>query len=104
MGVRKRDRLPVEPLVAVLNRRVVMMEGPANEQRRKNRHRVAGLGSAMPILTGRHARQLYRWRSEGGIPVNDADEIACRLGMHPIELWPDEWEVPDVEEAVEAAG
>lgn len=60
---------------------------------------------AAPLLEGRttkglaraigvDARQVYRWR-EYGIPADRADEVACTLGYHPAELWPD-WYAAEV--------
>lgn len=34
--------------------------------------------------------QLHRWRRYG-LTIDQADEMACRLGLHPIEIWPTEW-------------
>jgi transcriptional regulator with XRE-family HTH domain len=36
---------------------------------------------------------VYRWRrgESASIAVHDADRIAIRLGMHPAQLWGDDW-------------
>jgi len=33
--------------------------------------------------------QLAHWR-RNGVPVDSADRLACSLGRHPAEVWP-EW-------------
>ena len=35
-------------------------------------------------------RTIRRWIVAGEVPVWSADEIACAMGRHPAELWP-EW-------------
>lgn len=35
-------------------------------------------------------RYVYRW-TEVGLDEAEADTIAIGLGLHPIDLWPDEW-------------
>ena len=35
-------------------------------------------------------RQVHRWLSNG-IRSTVADFFACRLGLHPITLWPEDW-------------
>lgn len=37
-----------------------------------------------------HPRQLYRWR-EKGLTVDQADELAVLVGVHPSEVWGDVW-------------
>lgn len=32
--------------------------------------------------------QAYRWRRYG-LTVDQADELACRVGLHPANVWPD---------------
>jgi hypothetical protein len=39
---------------------------------------------------GVHNRQVHRWRSEG-LTLAQADTLACRLGLHPVEVWPVEY-------------
>ena len=39
---------------------------------------------------GVHSRVLARWR-ETGLPTYEADEIATRLGVHPIPIWGWSW-------------
>lgn len=36
-------------------------------------------------------RQIYRWRAHG-ILADRADELACRIGHHPILIWHELWE------------
>jgi hypothetical protein len=61
-------RLPARPLLDWL--------GPAAA------HTVNALGYDRTII--------YRW-AERGIPDIVADQIACRLGVHPSAIWGDLW-------------
>jgi hypothetical protein len=40
---------------------------------------------ALQLGIGR--RQVYRWL-EQGLGVYVADALACQLGKHPVEIWP----------------
>ena len=40
--------------------------------------------------TGVHVRQVQRWK-HSGIPLERADSMAIALGLHPAEVWGDEW-------------
>lgn len=40
---------------------------------------------------GTTRRQLVRWQADGGIPVREADRVACRLGVHPSFFWGPDW-------------
>lgn len=33
---------------------------------------------------------MFAWRKRG-VPIMAADELACRMGVHPIEIWGDEF-------------
>lgn len=44
---------------------------------------------------GTNATKVRRWRTTG-ITVDDADRIAVSLGRHPVELWPNWYELPVV--------
>jgi hypothetical protein len=61
-------RFPLEPLRAALGR-------PNNLQ--------------LARLVGAHRRQVYRWRDDG-LSERLADRSACRVGLHPSNIWP-EW-------------
>lgn len=41
-------------------------------------------------LTGIGRRRLTRWQS-AGVPEEEADRIACSLGLHPADIWGDAW-------------
>lgn len=53
---------------------------------------VRSCGSVLELArrTGVHARQLHRLRVHGLTAVQ-ADELAVRLGHHPVELWGERW-------------
>jgi len=42
-------------------------------------------------MIGTTARNVNRWRKNGGIPWHSADKAAIALGLHPILVWGDEW-------------
>lgn len=37
-------------------------------------------------------RNVFRWRRAGLLP-NTADLLACSMGLHPANIWPEEWAV-----------
>lgn len=39
---------------------------------------------------GVHRRQVYRWLDHG-LTLAQADTLACRFGLHPVEVWPVEY-------------
>ncbi|HET6963631.1 MAG TPA: helix-turn-helix domain-containing protein [Acidimicrobiales bacterium] len=49
--------------------------------------KVLGLARAMGL---KWREYVYRWRARG-LSVWEADVLACRLGMHPSEVWGDLW-------------
>lgn len=38
-------------------------------------------------------RSIIRWE-RGGVPFTSADRVADELGLHPANIWPDEWANP----------
>lgn len=84
------DRLPVEPLeealCARLARRGVRPAGPGVGD-----PNLASAGE-LADLCGTTARTWHRWRT-GGVPAPTADRVACDLGYHPLDIWPDWLEV-----------
>lgn len=51
-----------------------------------------GTVSTLARALGKDRMQVSRWRRDG-VPVVSADHIAVALGMHPVEVWPDWYEV-----------
>lgn len=45
---------------------------------------------------GRARRTLERYANDGGVPIVVADDIATALGVHPFELWGDQWQEVEV--------
>lgn len=47
-------------------------------------------------LVGAHysvtGRSVARWAQQGGLTPEEGDEIAVRLGLHPLNVWPEQWE------------
>lgn len=80
-------RLPLEPLLAAARaaggRFVVTLGTPSSRD-------DAFSLSWFARCIGVQPRQVYRWRTEGGVPIYNADKAACRLGLHPALVWP-EW-------------
>lgn len=44
--------------------------------------------SSLARRLGYGRRSIVRWAADG-IPMDRADEVATRLGVHPCELWSD---------------
>ena len=81
-------RLPFAPLQAVVESRAVKSAwNPAGNA-------VQG-GGMLTSLGWRHngwqARAWQKYRAAGQIPVMAADRLACALGMHPAEIWGEDW-------------
>ena len=55
-------------------------------------HREAGRENftLLAARLGRTPRTLHRWKNNG-IPLQEADAAAIRLGSHPEYVWPDQW-------------
>lgn len=41
-------------------------------------------------ILGVERQTLRRWK-ETGVPLLKADRLACKLGMHPAEIWGEDW-------------
>jgi len=79
--------IPIEPLIAYL----------ARQEPLSTRKSLAGKGDApYRVLQGKHSQAYYRGRRRGGLSIWTADAIACSLGKHPMEVWPDWWELTAV--------
>jgi len=46
---------------------------------------------ALALQLGVTRRTVNRWRRAGRVPAGQADTAAVRLGHHPAEIWPTEW-------------
>ena len=53
--------------------------------------RQDGAISAPAVRLGISHQQVLRWE-RSGLSAWQADAIACLLGLHPVELWPDWYE------------
>lgn len=49
--------------------------------------------SELSRTSGYPLRTIQRWRVTG-IPRNSADQLACRLGLHPANIWPTWFDIP----------
>lgn len=50
-------------------------------------HRV--LSGVMALRCGVSLVSITRWRATNEIPWRTADEIAVRLNVHPVNIWPE---------------
>lgn len=50
--------------------------------------RFEGNASDLARAAGVNASAVTRWK-ERGLSLAQADDIAVRLGLHPMEVWPD---------------
>jgi lambda repressor-like predicted transcriptional regulator len=57
-----------------------------------------GSVSTLARALGVERTQVAHWRSDG-LPVDSADRIACSLGKHPAEVWPEWYTVVTAEAA-----
>jgi len=55
---------------------------------RSTRSDSVGITPAVAELLGVTDRTVWRWR-QTGLMRSTADEVATRLGLHPLEVWPD---------------
>jgi hypothetical protein len=63
-------KLPVEPLL-----------------RQYPGETISAVEKQLELTKGR----IQVWSRTGGIPLDDADEVACRANFHPSEIWGDDW-------------
>lgn len=62
-------------------------------------YEVLAPNTIMAELVGRPRDVICRWQREGGIPLRAAEDCCDALGLHPVEVWGDDWI-----DAVEAYG
>ena len=43
-------------------------------------------------ITGRPMSMIQSWRSQDAIPLMTADKIAAHMGLHPMSIWPGEYD------------
>lgn len=53
--------------------------------------RLVNTFDAVASRVGVAKKTVYRWREEGGVPLNAADRAAVRLGFHPSDVWGQAW-------------
>lgn len=66
-------RLPLRPLLTAAARRAD----------------VSSISAAARLL-GKE-RTVWRWQRDGGIPLASALKLADELGIHPVEIWGDDY-------------
>ena len=49
--------------------------------------------SELSRRSGYPLRTIQRWKTSG-IPLHSADRLACRLGLHPGNIWATWWDTP----------
>jgi hypothetical protein len=75
------ELLPVEPLVPFIPQPVPTL-GDGNG------FRLGGTANLPESIQ----QAIYRAKRAGAVSVFAADRIACALGHHPVEIWPDWYE------------
>lgn len=43
-------------------------------------------------LVGSPPSCIRRWRSNGKVSAHVGDRLATRIGLHPMSVWPQEWD------------
>ena len=87
-------RLPFAPLAAAIGQ--IWDPKPASDPSEVRSHDVewqAHRGAPMQLISefaGVSRKSVDRWTREG-VPEDRADAIACAMGLHVCEIWPDEW-------------
>ena len=79
--------LPLNPLIKAAGLRSVLNRMGWHEDR------WTDADCSMAILSefvGCSRITVGRWGRQG-VPVSVADEVACALGLNPVEVWGDEW-------------
>lgn len=87
-------RLPLEPLEAAVGP-MTLRHRSAHEPRRHDAGSAevdhpGGVHPRIAELAGVSRRTVVRWRHIG-IPLELADRAACALGLHPANVWGDQW-------------
>ena len=83
MSVTPKPRLPFAPLASALGDCYVYKNNCSGQAVKGNPTTI------LAELVGASRRTLTRWVS-AGVPLEHADRIACSLGYHVCEIWP-EW-------------
>ena len=54
---------------------------------------MAVTGTHTPMELARvlevNSSQVHHWKKGGGVPDRSADRMAVRLGLHPLNVWPE---------------
>jgi len=86
---REHDKLPLEPLWVLAHGRSDL---PALATADGTEWRLTFNTRLFAEMVGVHERTVNRWKNDGmRIPWDTADLAACRLGMHPCEVWGSDW-------------
>jgi len=56
-----------------------------------SRDGTVGAHGALQRLLGVDRRTSHKWRAQGGMPLHAADRLAVAAGVHPVDIWGDEW-------------
>lgn len=88
-------RLPAAPLVEAMDRAIERM-GEHNDQPgmpRKGINELSRLYADRFQVPERTAQRLFlRLRTQESVMIEQADQIAVFLGLHPMLIWPREWQ------------
>ena len=89
-GDRYHRFLDAGPLVDLIDRLIAEHDNLAVDARVRGDN-LPSLNEYLNRRLGVNRRQVYRWRTAGRIGVVTADRVACRLGLHPCEVWGNDW-------------
>jgi hypothetical protein len=83
--------LPLEPLERWARAHLAPASQAVADQVEPGDVSVGTIADAIGFARG----TIHSWRRRSGIPLYSADQVACRLGMHPVDLWPDWYSISD---------
>lgn len=52
---------------------------------------IGPIGKHAIKRVGVESRTVFRWKRAGVVPLYSADKVATFLGLHPLEIWGDEY-------------
>lgn len=81
---RTQPHLPVGPLVDYVERVAI-------ERAESVKGQISGVSAVLRPFGDNVYRAYWRAKRAGTITVWQADRLACALGVHPCELWGEDW-------------
>lgn len=65
-------------------------------------HRTGVSMSDLAEAIGFESSTVRKWANRGHVPFAWADTIAIRLGVHPVDIWPEWYEIPVLDDELVA--